>query len=164
MGAKYLWDEIPAGVEWASPENRLIFATGPVSGTRVGGSGTISIMTKGVNTGLAASSQANGFLAAYLKFSGYDAVIVQGTSAPGSPIEALQRAAMFSTVHGAGRVMSRTQAAGKRISVTFTPHLVPMTRGLLATAYLPLLGPLSSEDAVALYRKYFAAEPFVHAA
>jgi len=45
---------------------------------------------------------------------GDDAVIVQGTRAPGSPIEALQRAAMFSTVHGAGRVMSRTQAAGKR--------------------------------------------------
>ena len=80
LGAKYLWDEIPAGVEWSSPENRLIFATGPVSGTRVGGSGTISILTKGVNTGLAASSQANGFLAAYLKFSGYDAVIVQGTA------------------------------------------------------------------------------------
>jgi tRNA-splicing ligase RtcB len=45
---------------------------------------------------------------------GDDAVIVQGTSAPGSPVEALQREALFSTVHGAGRVMSRTEAAGKR--------------------------------------------------
>jgi tRNA-splicing ligase RtcB (3'-phosphate/5'-hydroxy nucleic acid ligase) len=45
---------------------------------------------------------------------GDDAVIVRGIDAPGSPIEELQRAAMFSTVHGAGRVMSRTQAAGKR--------------------------------------------------
>ncbi len=45
---------------------------------------------------------------------GDDAVIMQGTSAPGSPIEQFQKAAMFSTVHGAGRVMSRTQAAGKR--------------------------------------------------
>ena len=45
---------------------------------------------------------------------GDDAVIVQGASAAGTPIEALQRDALFSTVHGAGRVMSRSQAAGKR--------------------------------------------------
>ena len=45
---------------------------------------------------------------------GDDAVIVRGTSAPGSAVEALQRDALFSTVHGAGRVMSRTEAAGKR--------------------------------------------------
>ncbi|HEU4697832.1 MAG TPA: RtcB family protein [Gemmatimonadales bacterium] len=45
---------------------------------------------------------------------GDDAVIVQG-AAPAEPATAeLQRAALFSTVHGAGRVMSRTQAAGKR--------------------------------------------------
>ena len=47
---------------------------------------------------------------------GDDAVIVRGTptetASPG--VEAAQRDALFSTVHGAGRVMSRTQAAGKR--------------------------------------------------
>jgi tRNA-splicing ligase RtcB len=45
---------------------------------------------------------------------GDHAVIVQGVSAPDTPIEDLQRDAMYSTVHGAGRVMSRTAAAGKR--------------------------------------------------
>jgi tRNA-splicing ligase RtcB (3'-phosphate/5'-hydroxy nucleic acid ligase) len=45
---------------------------------------------------------------------GDDAVIVQGTIAPGTATEETQRRALFSTVHGAGRVMSRTQAAGKR--------------------------------------------------
>jgi tRNA-splicing ligase RtcB len=45
---------------------------------------------------------------------GDDAVIVRGVEAPGTPVEQLQRDAMFSTVHGAGRVMSRTEAAGKR--------------------------------------------------
>jgi tRNA-splicing ligase RtcB (3'-phosphate/5'-hydroxy nucleic acid ligase) len=45
---------------------------------------------------------------------GDHAVIVQGTRAPGTPTADLQRDAMYSTVHGAGRVMSRTQAAGKR--------------------------------------------------
>ena len=42
LGAKYLYDEVPAEAEWSSPENRLIFAAGPLSGTRVPGSGTVS--------------------------------------------------------------------------------------------------------------------------
>ncbi len=45
---------------------------------------------------------------------GDDAVIVQGTRPGDSDIEELQRVALYSTVHGAGRVMSRTEAAGKR--------------------------------------------------
>lgn len=46
---------------------------------------------------------------------GDDAVIVRGaTPDADSPLAATQRAALFSTIHGAGRVMSRTQAAGKR--------------------------------------------------
>ena len=46
---------------------------------------------------------------------GDDALIVQGaTPDAASPLAATQRAALFSTIHGAGRVMSRTQAAGKR--------------------------------------------------
>jgi tRNA-splicing ligase RtcB (3'-phosphate/5'-hydroxy nucleic acid ligase) len=45
---------------------------------------------------------------------GDDAVIVQGTVAGSSHTAELQREALFSTVHGAGRVMSRTEAAGKR--------------------------------------------------
>jgi len=45
---------------------------------------------------------------------GDDAVIVRGTLDPGAGTGELQRAALYSTVHGAGRVMSRTEAAGKR--------------------------------------------------
>jgi tRNA-splicing ligase RtcB len=45
---------------------------------------------------------------------GDDAVIVQGASGASAEAAFLQRSALFSTVHGAGRVMSRTAAAGKR--------------------------------------------------
>ncbi|MEP6574336.1 MAG: RtcB family protein [Gemmatimonadota bacterium] len=45
---------------------------------------------------------------------GDDAVIVRGTSSTDPAVTDLQRSALFSTVHGAGRVMSRTAAAGKR--------------------------------------------------
>jgi aldehyde:ferredoxin oxidoreductase len=78
FGAKYLYDEVPPSVQWDDPENRLIVASGPLGGTSVGGSGTISISTKGCLTNGATSTQANGFMGAYMKFAGYDAVIFQG--------------------------------------------------------------------------------------
>ncbi|MFC1864640.1 aldehyde ferredoxin oxidoreductase family protein [Chloroflexota bacterium] len=78
IGAKYLYDEVPAGVEWSDEGNRMIMATGPLGGTTVGGSGTISVVTKGALTNGAVASQANGFFGAFLKFSGYDGIILQG--------------------------------------------------------------------------------------
>jgi tRNA-splicing ligase RtcB len=45
---------------------------------------------------------------------GDDAVIVRGAASDDPDVAAVQREALFSTVHGAGRVMSRTAAAGKR--------------------------------------------------
>jgi aldehyde:ferredoxin oxidoreductase len=65
LGAKYLYDEVPPGVEWADPENRLIWTTGPLAGSGVFGAGTFNVVTKGPMTNLAGSSQANGFLGAY---------------------------------------------------------------------------------------------------
>lgn len=55
-----------------------------------------------------------------------------------------------------------TVAAGRDIAVTFTPHLVPMGRGLLATAYLDVPADFTAADAVELYRNRYAAEPFMH--
>ena len=78
LGAKYLYEEVPAGVEWFDEGNRLVMATGPLGGTTVGGSGTISVATKGALTNGAVASQTNGFFGAFLKFSGYDAIILQG--------------------------------------------------------------------------------------
>ncbi|MDD5081794.1 MAG: aldehyde ferredoxin oxidoreductase C-terminal domain-containing protein [Dehalococcoidales bacterium] len=80
FGAKYLYDEVPPEVQWDDPANRLIVATGPLAGTRMGGSGTISFSTKGCLTNGATSTQANGFMGAYMKFSGYDAIIFQGAA------------------------------------------------------------------------------------
>jgi aldehyde:ferredoxin oxidoreductase len=77
LGAKYLYEEVPPGVEWSDPENRIMFFTGPLSGTKVG-SGIFSVISKGATTNLAGTSQANGFFGAYLKFAGFDGIIVQG--------------------------------------------------------------------------------------
>ena len=80
IGAKFLYEEVPPGVEWSDPENRLILASGPLGGTRVPGSGTFSVVTKGPLTNGATSVQANGFFGAFLKFSGFDGIILQGAS------------------------------------------------------------------------------------
>lgn len=80
LGAKYLYDEVPPGVEWSDPENRLIWATGPLAGSGYSGAGTFNVTSKGPMTNLAGSSQANGFFGAYLKFSGFDGILFQGAS------------------------------------------------------------------------------------
>ncbi len=51
--------------------------------------------------------------------------------------------------------------AGGDVTVTFVPHLVPMTRGILATAYVPLARALDQAAASAIYRDAYAGEPFV---
>lgn len=78
VGAKYLVDEVPKGVEWNDPENLVMFLAGPLGGTRISGSGTFSIVAKGPMTNMTGSSQANGFFGAYMKFAGYDGVVVTG--------------------------------------------------------------------------------------
>ena len=58
--------------------------------------------------------------------------------------------------------MEQTLAdAGAASLVMFAPHLVPMTRGLLCTCYVRLAAPLDQDEAMALYCRRYAGEPFV---
>src|SRR5947199_10290593 len=81
LGAKILYDEVPAGVEWDDPENRLIIAAGPLAGTKVHGAGTYSAVTRAPMTNLLGATQANGFFGAYLKQNDYDAILLPGRAA-----------------------------------------------------------------------------------
>ena len=80
LGIRYVFNEVPPGIEWNDPENRLFIGSGPLGGTRVGGSGSIAVVTKGPQTNGMASTQANGFFGSFLRFSGYDGIILQGGS------------------------------------------------------------------------------------
>src|ERR1700686_1254566 len=53
-------------------------------------------------------------------------------------------------------------AAGREVIITFTPHLVPMNRGILATIYVRGKRGRTSEDLHALLLKFYAKGPFVH--
>ena len=52
-------------------------------------------------------------------------------------------------------------ASGEEVLINFTPHLVPMNRGILATSYATLRKKLSYEDVKAVYDKYYEDEYFV---
>jgi N-acetyl-gamma-glutamyl-phosphate reductase len=51
--------------------------------------------------------------------------------------------------------------AGEQLKITFTPHLVPMDRGILSTIYATPKKPISTETMVQLYQDFYAGEPFV---
>ncbi|MBM7853870.1 N-acetyl-gamma-glutamyl-phosphate reductase [Desulfohalotomaculum tongense] len=51
--------------------------------------------------------------------------------------------------------------AGGEVTISFTPHLVPMTRGMLSTIYANLTCQMDSEQINRLYRQYYAGEYFV---
>jgi N-acetyl-gamma-glutamyl-phosphate reductase len=55
-----------------------------------------------------------------------------------------------------------SEIAGKPIRVSFTPHLIPMTRGILTTLYFSLRKPMTTDDALEAYRVRYKDEPFVH--
>jgi len=54
-----------------------------------------------------------------------------------------------------------TDVAGEPVEVVFTPHLVPMTRGIFCTIYANLLRSLSETQLLELYREYYGQAPFI---
>jgi N-acetyl-gamma-glutamyl-phosphate reductase len=51
--------------------------------------------------------------------------------------------------------------AGENITLTFTPHLVPMIRGILSVSYSTIVRDVSIKNLVELYKEYYKNEPFV---
>ena len=50
LGIKYVYDNVPPEIEWSDPKNCLFLGAGPLSGTKIGGSGGIAAITKGALT------------------------------------------------------------------------------------------------------------------
>lgn len=54
-----------------------------------------------------------------------------------------------------------SQVAGKEISIVFTPHLIPMNRGILSTIYLRLNKKLDTKAVLEMYKDFYKGKPFV---
>lgn len=79
LGAYYVYKEVEADTEWDEPGNIITFMSGPLGGSP-GPTGTICVVSKGALTGELVGSQANGKMGAFLRFCGYDGLIIQGKS------------------------------------------------------------------------------------
>lgn len=83
IGYKIAWDELSAGCSAFSPENKLIFATGPLTGTLAPGSGrteVVGISPRTYPREVVTRSGIGGHWGAELKRAGYDALILEGES------------------------------------------------------------------------------------
>ena len=80
LGSKYLISEIDPKVDPLSPENKIIWATGPLTGTMAATGGRYTVITKGPLTGAIACSNSGGYWGAELKFAGWDMIIFEGKS------------------------------------------------------------------------------------
>lgn len=78
VGAKMLLEELKAGIDPFSPENKLIFLTGPAEGTIAPGANKITVTFKSPLTGTYSFSLCGGSLGPELKFAGYDGIIIEG--------------------------------------------------------------------------------------
>lgn len=80
LGSKYLYDEIDPKVDPLSPDNKLIFMTGPMTGTFAACAGRFNVVAKAPLTGTIGASNSGGYFGPELKFAGYDGIIFEGKS------------------------------------------------------------------------------------
>ena len=80
LGAKILFDRLPTKTDPLSPNNILMFTTGPLTGTSAQTSGRGTVVTKSPQTGLFVDSHFGGFFAMEQKKAGWDIVIINGKS------------------------------------------------------------------------------------
>jgi len=80
LATKYFTEEVDAKVDPLSVDNKIIWATGPLTGTMASTGGRYTVVTKGPLTGAIACSNSGGYWGAELKFAGWDMVIFEGKS------------------------------------------------------------------------------------
>ena len=81
LATHLLLENNPAGVDPLAPENTLIFATGPATGSAVWGGCRYGVYTKSPQTGFYAESYSGGKVPEAMAATGYDAVLIQGACA-----------------------------------------------------------------------------------
>ncbi|MBW2615033.1 MAG: aldehyde ferredoxin oxidoreductase family protein [Deltaproteobacteria bacterium] len=112
----------PPGVDPLGPENRLILATGPVSGTSIWGSCRYGIYTKSPQTGFYSESYSGGTVADYMARTGFDAVIIHGASENPVWLEIFEDGVRFHPAQGLwGSDTYKTEDTVKQLVAEKTP-------------------------------------------
>ena len=82
LANKIMYDEVPAGTDPLSPENKIIFAVGPLtaSGVPLAGRTTICSLSTFTKDHLVVDAHCGGMIGAKIKLAGYDAIVLEGAS------------------------------------------------------------------------------------
>jgi len=80
VGIRMLWEEVGPEVTPFSPQNKLIFFTSPLVGTRTPGANKLVLTFKSPLTSGCFITLCGGYLAPELRFAGYDGLIIEGKS------------------------------------------------------------------------------------
>jgi aldehyde:ferredoxin oxidoreductase len=115
LGSRLLWEMVGPEVEPLSPENVLIFATGPLTATGYQTSNRFSVSTKSPLTGTVLDANSGGYWGMQFKKSGYDALVIKGAAASPVWLEVTPESAVL---HDAGdlwgmRVRETTERLGQ---------------------------------------------------
>jgi aldehyde:ferredoxin oxidoreductase len=78
IATKLLFDEVDPVIDPFSPDNKLLFAAGPLTGSGAIGSGRFMVVTKSPLTGGVGCANVGGYFGPELKFAGYDVIIFEG--------------------------------------------------------------------------------------
>ncbi len=123
LATRYLYDEVPAGADPLGPANRLIFMSGPLTGTASASASRYSVVTKSPLTELWGHANSGGNFGPALKRSGFDGIIAQGISSKPVYLKLLDGQAELCDADGLwGKTVSETEdaiqeAAGRTLSV-----------------------------------------------
>ncbi|MFC2031002.1 aldehyde ferredoxin oxidoreductase family protein [Chloroflexota bacterium] len=109
LATKYLYEEVPQGVDALGPENALIFMTGPLTGTASASASRYSVVARSPLTGIWGHANSGGSFGPALKRSGYDGLIFEGASS--EPV-------FLKIVDGQAELQSAEHLWGKTVSET----------------------------------------------
>jgi len=109
LATKYFYEEVPGGVAPLGSENKLIFMTGPLTGTASASASRYSVVAKSPQTGLWGQANSGGSFGPSLKKSGYDGIIFEGSSS--TPI-------FLQILDGEAKLLDASHLWGKTIPET----------------------------------------------
>jgi len=128
LATKYFYEEVPSGVDPLGPDNKLIFMTGPLTGTASASASRYSVIAKSPQTGLWGQANSGGSFGPILKRSGYDGIIFEGVSP--SPITLM-------IIDGHAELQDATHLWGKSVPETEDALLEGASRKLTIAAIGP---------------------------
>jgi len=112
LATKYFYEEVPGGVDPLGPENKLIFMTGPLTGTSSASASRYSVVARSPQTGLWGQANSGGSFGPALKRSGFDGIIVEGASPAPVFLQILDgQAELLDASHLWGKTVPETEDA-----------------------------------------------------